>query len=325
MINPGEVRPPTKPPSRFALYLAGGLVLITLLMAQWFWLTRSLMPTAAAIPLPAERAPLWDALFRQPPIVWSLSLAGVVLLVALVAALSPLRWWGHLMIFVGRLPGTQQLPASLWGEEPQSVEAWVAAQAELLGVPPDGQVTTAEQPVAVAQAAATAPVPGQPGVQPPGTPGQPEAQAPAAPQPAPGQPGVQPPGTPSQPEAQAPAAPQPGVLPPGAQPHPPAPPDAQQPGTTPPNAPPPGGLPPGGPIPATPQDLQQLLAQTEALDVKELTDIGDILSSFKENDEVSEHLLTLSRSLDEVEIRGLVTKLNQVANELNRLNALDPV
>ena len=57
------------------------------------------------------------------------------------------------------------------------------------------------------------------------------------------------------------------------------------------------------------------------MDLKELTDIGDILSSFKESDEISAQLLALSQSLDEVAIDALVAHSRRVATRLAAANA----
>lgn len=64
-----------------------------------------------------------------------------------------------------------------------------------------------------------------------------------------------------------------------------------------------------------------MLATEEKMDLKELTDIGDILSSFKESDEVSAQLLALSQSLDDVDLDALVAHSRRVATRLTAANA----
>lgn len=57
------------------------------------------------------------------------------------------------------------------------------------------------------------------------------------------------------------------------------------------------------------------------MDLKELADIGDILSSFKENDDIPAQLLALSQSLDEVAVEALVEHSRRVAGRLAAVNS----
>lgn len=67
--------------------------------------------------------------------------------------------------------------------------------------------------------------------------------------------------------------------------------------------------------------LQQILAAEEKVDIKELTDIGDILNSFKDNDEIPAQLLTLSQSLPDVALVDLAAHCRRIAAELTAANA----
>lgn len=323
MSNPVEARTASKPPqSRVFILLLSSMLLITfLLIGQWLWLTHSLSPSTVAMSLPSERAPLIDSLLRQKAIVWSLILSAATMLIALFVAVSPLPWWIRLRIRFGQASGAQPMNEVWWGQEPQSAEEWVAAQAALAGAPPSPVAGQPGSPPPDQAAAATVaasgqpPQPGQasgaPGQQPPSPNGQQAPGQPAQQSGAPGQP----------PQAGAPAqpgVPQPGQpIAPGQQPPPPngqqAPGQPAAPGQQPPQ--------PGAPGQQSQQDLQQLLAQNETLDVKELTDIGDILSSFKENDEIPPHLLALSQSLGEIDGKTLLAKSERVAAQLKALNA----
>lgn len=57
------------------------------------------------------------------------------------------------------------------------------------------------------------------------------------------------------------------------------------------------------------------------MDIKELTDIGDILSSFKESDDIPAQLLALSQSLDDVDLDALVAHSRRVATRLTAANS----
>jgi hypothetical protein len=54
----------------------------------------------------------------------------------------------------------------------------------------------------------------------------------------------------------------------------------------------------------------------EELDLTELTDVQDLLSSFSDNDVISAELLALSASLDDVDLVALVQQCHTVAAEL---------
>lgn len=316
------------------LVLLGLLLVALLLIAQWLWLTRTLNPPAVQPLLPAERAPLLSALFRQNAIVWSLMAAAVSLGLAVVAAVTPLPWWVQLAALLQPVPGGKPRRRLQWRQEPQSAEEWVANQAALLGIPPTALAPAAPaavpQPSQPAPGASVAPGQPQPAVTPPPTGGAPQgtvanqpAPLPAGQQPSPGappQPGV--PGAPGQP----PALPQPG---PGQQPGVPAAPGtapatapdaAQQPAAQPGAAQPPSQPAPGAQPPQP--TLQQILAAEEKVDLKELTDIGDILNSFKDNDEIPAQLLALSQSLPDVALVDLVAHSRRIAAELIAANAM---
>jgi len=298
MLHSVENLPYRKPANRLLPWLLMGVLLLALLFViLWLLLQRGAATgVETQIVLPSERAPLMTSLREQPPIFWSTIIASTALVMALLVALSPLSWWMHLVATFGWGNGARMARSAVQHQEVQAAEQWVAAQAAFVqeaqaaanpAEPPGAQPTAQNQPVA-----GTVP---PPGVQSPGG---------AAPAPQPGaQPGAQPPGTP------APGTPPPGVtpeaLPAGAQ-APGAPQPAPQPA-------PPGTQPPGAP---PSQNLQALLAQEEKLDIEELTDIGDIMSSFKESDEISPYLLALSNSLDEVDVMTLITKSRQVATDL---------
>lgn len=342
MIESVNMQPAPKLSQRqlLPLFLLGMLLVALLLIGQWFWLTHTLSVPEPQVVLPSERAPLLSSLFRQKGIVLSLLTSAGTMMLALVVAVSPLSWWAHFMGVSSKLPSGQPSRRPLWGQEPQSAEEWVAAQAAALGVPPATlSAAGAAQP---GQPPATPPLaPGQPPPGTPGAPGQPAAQPPGTPgaPPAPGQPGAPPapgqqpaPGTPG--ASGAPPAPgQPGAPPapgqqpapgtPGAPGAPPAP--GQQPGEPPapgqPGAPPAPSQQPAA-QPAQP-GLQQLLATEEKVDISELTDIGDILSSFKDNEDVSAQLLALSQSLDAVEIEALVVHTQRVAARLAAANSAE--
>ncbi len=321
MIHSIENRPYGKPPKRLLPWLLLGLLLIVLLLVgQWLWLMRSIAGAETPILLPSERAPLLMSLRGQPAIFWSTIITGVALVLALLVAVSPLPWWMYLMATLGWGNGARLARVAVQQQKAQSAEAWVAeqaafeqaAQAQTNPADPSGaQATASNQP-----ATGTVQPPGtQPaGVQPPGT--QPGVQQPGAPQLGAPQPGTQPPGTvpPGAPQPATQPA-QPGTLPPGVQP-PGVPPP---PGTVPPGAPTatppaqPGAQPPGAP---PSQDLQALLEEEKKLDIGELTDIGDMLSSFKESDEISPYLVALSNSLDDVDVMTLSPKANQIAAQL---------
>lgn len=347
MIESVNLQPTVKVSQRqlLPLILLGLLLVALLLIGQWLWLTHTLSAPEPQTVLPSERMPLLDSLLRQKTIVVSLLASAFTMLLAVLAAVSPLTWWARLLGLFRKAPAAQYMNAALWNQEPQTAEEWVAAQAALLGVPPTGVATepgAAAHPGQVpgvplvsgqplpGQQPGTPPAPGQPSTLPAGQ--QPPAQQPTAPgQPLPGQQ----PGMP-------PASDQPGTLPAGQQPPP-----AQQPGTPgqapAPGAPPAPGQqplpagqqppaqqpgapqPPGQPAPAAPppqQGLQQLLATEEKMDIKELTDIGDILSSFKENDDVPAQLLALSQSLGEVDIDALVAHSRRVVTRLTAANSV---
>lgn len=334
LINPTEIRPTLHAPRRrWPVLLLLCLLLFTLaLLGQWYWLTRTLNPPAAPALLPAERAPLLDALFRQQAIVWSLIGSAISMGMALVVAVSPLPWWLYGLAAVGNLPGVRFARTSVWGQAQQSAEEWVAAQEALLQL--EGrQGTSAGEPGAEAPAANQGtvdptipqsqqppqadPAPAQPGAQPPPQPG---GQQPGAPQPGAQQSGAQ--ATPTQPGAPQSGAPQPGnqqnQTQPGTQQPQSEQPGAQQPGAPQSGAQQPGAPQPGVPQPPTQQGLQQLLAQEENVDLKELTDIGDILNTFKDNDDVSPQLLALSQSLEDVNVEALVHRCRRMASRLAR-------
>lgn len=343
MIESVNIQPTTKLSQRpfLTFFLLGTLLVALLLIGQWFWLTQTLSIPEPQVVLPSERAPLLSSLFRQKGIVLSLLTSAGTMVLALLVAVSPLSWWAHFMGVSSKIPGGQPGRLPRWGQEPQSAEEWVAAQAAYLGVPPatllagvavpPGQLPgmpplAPEQPQPGSSGA-----PGQPTAQPPGTPGAPPAPGQPGALPAGQQPAAQPPGTPGAPAApgQQPTAQQPGA--PQTQ-QPGAPGLAAQPGAPPapgqqPAAPPaPGQQPPpaDGQQPAAPPPqpgLQQLLATEEKVDISELTDIGDILSSFKDNEDVSAQLLALSQSLDEVEIEALVAHSRRVATRLVAANS----
>lgn len=336
MIESVNLHPTPKAPQRqfLTLVLLGMLLVALLLMGQWLWLTRTLSTPEAQLVLPSERIPLLESLFRQKAIVVSLGASAFIMLLALLAAVSPLTWWAHLLRLFHKAPAGQYMNAALWGQEPQTAEEWVAAQAALLGMPPTGPATDPLAPAPPGQAsgapsaqgqppagqpAGTPPAPGQPGTLPAGQPAP--AQQPGAPgqqpQAAPGQPGTLPAGQ------QAPAQ-QPGD--PGQQPQPGAPPAPGQPPQPADQQAPPAQQPgqpaqPGQP-PAAQPGLQQLLATEEKMDIQELTDIGDILSSFKESDDIPAQLLALSQSLDEVDLDALVAHSRRVVTRLTAANSV---
>ncbi len=320
MLHSIENRPYGKPPKRLLPWLLLGLLLLALLfVGQWLWLTRSATAAETQILLPSERAPLIMSLRGQQAIFWSTILSVGTLLLALLLAVAPLPWWMRLWAALGWGNGARLARIAVQQQEEQDAEKWVAAQATLLqaeqalahpAAQTDAQNTVLTQPVAgTVPPSGTQPTGAQPSnAQPPGT--QPAGVQPPGTQPPGTQPpGVQPPGT------QPPSAPLPGVQPPGILPPGTPPPDAQ-PAVLPPGTPPPTQ--PAAPPPGTPpaQDLQALLAQEDKLDIEELTDIGDILSSFKESDEISPYLLALSQSLDDVDVLTLIPKSNQVAAQL---------
>jgi hypothetical protein len=59
-----------------------------------------------------------------------------------------------------------------------------------------------------------------------------------------------------------------------------------------------------------------LQAQENVLDLEDITDISDILSTFSDHDAVPAHLLALSQSLDDVEIERLSTNTKGMADHL---------
>jgi len=327
LVNPTEIRPTPHASRRrrLVLWLLSLLLFTLALLGQWYWLTRTLTPPSAPVLLPAERAPLLDALLRQKVIVWSLMGSAAGMVMAMGVAISPLPWWLYGLTALGKLPGVRFARTSVWGQTQQSAEEWVAAQAALLQLEavqgaPSGQlgaeVSAAGQeavdpalpqgqlPPQQDQVGAQQPDGSQAGAQPP----PPGTQHPGAPQP------QTPPGTQPTPTTQ-PGAPQPGAPQPGAQPTPTQP-AAPQPGAPQPGTQQPGAPQPGAPQPPTQQGLQQLLAQEENVDLKELTDIGDILSTFKDNDDVSPQLLALSQSLEDVDVEALVYRCRRVASRL---------
>lgn len=316
------------------LVLLGMLLVALLLIAQWLWLTRTLNPPTVQPLLPTERAPLLSALFRQNAIVWSLIASAVSLGLAVVAAATPLPLWVQLAALLQPAPGGKPRRRLQWRQEPQSAEEWVADQAALLGVPPTALAPAAPvavpQPSQPATGASVAPGQPQPAVTPPTTAFAPQAAGQPTPSPAgpPASPGTPPqpqqPGVPSAP-SQPPALPQPGS---GGQPGVPIAPGtapgtatdaAQQPAAQPGAAQPPSQPAPGA-QPPQPM-LQQILAAEEKVDIKELTDIGDILNSFKDNDEIPAQLLTLSQSLPDVALVDLAAHCRRIAAELTAANA----
>ena len=331
MIESVNIQPSTKLPQRqfLPLFLLGMLLVTLLLIGQWLWLTQTLNIPAAPILLPSERSPLFDSLFRQKTIVWSLSASAIALLLAILVGVSPLSWWLPVRSRFGKggkRSGVRPDRLALWGQAPQSAEEWVAAQTALSGVPQTAVAPSCQagSPASGQAAATMPPTQGQPPLGPPGVPGQPPVsqqpgvlpapgQQPTAQQPAP--PGAQQPGAPPQ-QPGIPSMPgqpqQPGAPPTPGQPEQPA--DAQQPG-----APQPQSQPAAAAQPPEP-GLQQLLATEENVDIKELTDIGDILSSFKDNEDVPAHLLALSQSLDEVAVETLVAHSKSVAARLKAAN-----
>src|SRR5262249_13099413 len=56
--------------------------------------------------------------------------------------------------------------------------------------------------------------------------------------------------------------------------------------------------------------------QEEKIDLEEITDIGDILSSFKDNEIVSPYLLALSQGLDDIDAATLITRCRRVTASL---------
>ena len=332
MIESVNIQPVNTLPQRqfLPLFVLGMLLVALLLMGQWFWLTHSLSVPEPQVVLPSERAPLLSSLFRQKGIVLSLLTSAGTMVLALLVAVSPLSWWAHFMGVSSKMPNGPSGRQPLWGQEPQSAEEWVAAQAAYLGVPPAtllaGGAVPPGQPPGMPPLA-----PGQPAAQPPGTPGAPPAPGQPGTLPAGQPPAAQPPGTPGappvpgqQPTAQQPGAPQTQQpVAPGQAPQPGAPP---APGQQPAAPPAPGQQPPPAdgqqPVAQPPQPgLQELLATEEKVDINELTDIGDILSSFKDNEDVSAQLLALSQSLDEVEVEALVAHSRRVATRLAAANA----
>lgn len=339
MINSVPMPSTNKGASRpvLTLVLLGMLLVALLLIAQWLWLTRTLNPPAVQPLLPAERAPLLSALFRQPAIIGSLIASAVSLGLAVVAAVTPLPWWVLLATLLQPAPGGKPRRRLQWGQEPQSAEAWVADQAALLGVPPTALAPA--DPAAVPQPSQPAPGasvdPAQPqpavtpqptGVAPQGTVvGQP-TPLPAGQQPSPGappqpqQPGVpgasgQPPALPQPGPSQQPGVPAAPGTAPSTEPGAPQQPAAQSGAAQPPSQPAPGAQPPQ-------PTLQHLLAAEEKVDLKELTDIGDILNSFKDNDEIPAQLLALSQSLPDIALVDLVAHCRRIAAELSAANAM---
>lgn len=303
MINTIGI-PPTPKASRrhfLGLFLLGVLLLILALLSQWLWLTNALKMPEVQILLPSERAPLISTLLKQKAIIWCFGISIVSLITAIIVAVSPLAWWLYVLAALGKTLGVRLTRTGAWGQAQQSAEEWVAAQAALLQLE-GAQESQINQPSAEMTA------PGQPTTDSALSHGQSQsAQAQPGEQSAVQQPGAQPgaqsapaaqPGAP-QPQAQ-PGAPQPGVQQAGAQP--------SQPQTA--------VQQPGVPQPQAQQGLQQLLTQGENVDLKELTDIGDILSSFKDNEDVSPYLLALSQSLDEIDVKALVARCRRMAERL---------
>jgi hypothetical protein len=276
--------------------LLGGLFIL-ILSGQWFWLTRSLAAEAQVV-FPAARSPLITALFQQKATVWSVALSTGSMTLAMFLALSPLRWWVYLHAMLRNSPGDWVAYGTLKVQKQQSAEEWVAEQAALLQTAPGGATHAAETaaplPAMNQVAAGTAPLQNSPA----------PTHAPT---------GVSQPQLDSQKPVAQPVAtiqPQPDI--------PPA--QAPQPGPAQPQSVQPQPAVPAAPALHPEEALQQLVAQEESVDLVELTNIGDILNSFKDTEDVSTSLLALSQSLDEIETAALVAACRQVAQRLTASN-----
>jgi hypothetical protein len=314
-------------PALSLILLAGAL------LGGWFWVTNQPQGVfALGDPTVAAWDPLVLTLLRQKPITLTLTLALTCLILAAALAVSPLRWWAYLR-FVAKTGLAAQLKQfQRRVPEADEAEAWVAAQ---VAWQQELQATVEQAAAAEAQAAAPNAAAALPTA--------PDASATA-------QAGGQPVATDAPQPAAAGAAPATGTQPAGDQPS--APPAANPPAAD--AAPAPGPLPaaqqtaeqqaaaqqaagqqaapgqqPAASDPAQPKAIlpnnQQASAEMaalaqetkdEELDLTELTDVQDLLSSFSDNDVISAELLALSASLDDVDLVALVQQCHTVAAEL---------
>jgi hypothetical protein len=307
------------------------------LLVGWFALNNL---AGGFLPSTADpRAPLLFVLLQEKTITLTMTAALALLLVAAALAVAPWRWWAffYALSKVGLRAQIKRhrQPAT----EPEDAEAWVAAQQAWIEAQQAEKRASADGNVATGQAADAA-APGAPGEGSTAEGAPAATTAASAPTPAAdGEPGVNPAGGGAAAPAGAPlpaapppsdAAPAPSADGAGAAPTPAAPPaqsnDPQAPAA--PQAQPqaadqaaqpaaakaPKGVP--APPPQTSSELAKLTQNEEALNLEELSDVQDILSSFTDNDAISAELLALSASVGEVPVTTLTKHVREVNRQL---------
>jgi len=292
------------------------MVLAFTVIGCWFWVTNhSGGLLATGDPLVVSWEPLVPSLLGQKTITLTLTLTLTLLILATALAVSPLRWWAYLRFVAKTGLAAQFKQFQHRSPEAGDAEAWVAAQAAWLQ---ESQATIDQATIDQAtEARAKTPAQSAEVVSTASTDVGATAQAGAqqaiavATQTA---------------EAASPAVTEEAadqqVATPVA--------DAQQANTTQPDA----GQPDAGqpeaqssvvqPKPALTNNQQssaEMAALTEEtkeedLDLEDLTDVQDLLSSFADNDIISPQLLVLSASLDDVDLTALVKRCHLVAEEL---------
>lgn len=324
------------------------LVLLAItLIGWWVWMGSSLgvQPTAASTVTQLE--PLAVSFLQQPTITLLLTLAIALIILAAAVATSPLRWWAYAR-FGARTGIAAQFQQ--FGQfrqrtqEEEDAEAWVAAQevwlqeqqaateqalvnptteephetvtntaAEDQSIHPTDEATTTAATIDSTDAATdeTAPSPTEAAT----TPGKPQEQPPLSPE------TESPKDEPTKsttPESEQPQSSLPVEQPSNSQPtteEPPAQPEATEKSTN---------STATQPKPAEPntqqpsEELAALLDETdnESLDLDDLQDVQDLLSSFADNDTISPELLALSQSLDDVHVTTLAEHIDDVAQQL---------
>jgi len=281
-----------------ALALIG---LAGMLIGWWLWATTQPTGLLAGPDLaPGTWEPLLLSLFHQKSISLTLTLTIACLLVAAGLALSPLRWWAYLRFVAKTGVATQWQQFRRQSPEAEDAETWVAAQAAWQQ---EAQAIADQLLAAEAQSlpqSPDAPAPEEPTDQATAQSAESSTAAISATTPATEQAAVKP-GADGQP---LPTPSAPAEAPPTA-PAAPAPTSATQP-----NAALKGG--------ERSAELAALAKEPEeeALDLDDLTDVHEVLSSFADNDLISAELLALSATVTEVPLPVLLQLTERVASDL---------
>lgn len=299
----------------------------------WFVNRAQFIPTGESATL---MAPLLPSLFQQKAIPLLFVLVLALFMVAAALSISPLRWWAYIRFVTqtGLVAQFRQRRRS--SQEPDDAEAWVAAQAAWIEEyqaaaqqATAAAVKTNDDNAVAAPSDTQTPAPTTDPATDPATPADHTANSEST---AAGQTTATPPEQASQPEGQQPQpqtaqsselqaeAPQ---NPTGQPAQPPSPDAAPEPATEQsPQTPPKNGAQSGQQAgQQASSDLNSLAQEIEddEVDLDDLTDVEDILSSFADNDTVSPHLLTLSASIDDVDVRTLVTHVEEVMGDLEAI------